>query len=131
VAAIVLALGFLGLFASGGGSNVSGTGSLPVLTTTTTMPTPTTVTTIVYLQRIDGQRGKASIVYVTAPNVVGMTLAEADATLGSLGLGMGNASPTSTPPSGQSATGTILNQSPVAGSQIERGGDVQVTISGY
>jgi hypothetical protein len=131
VAAVVLALGFVGLFASGGSGDVSSTGSLPVLTTTTTTPTPSTVTTIVSLRAIDGSKGKATLVYITAPNVVGMTLAQADAILGSLGLGMGEASPRSQPSNGQSATGTILTQSPTAGSQIERGADVQVTISGY
>ena len=131
VAAVVLALGFVGLFASGGNGDVSGTGSSPVLTTTTTTPTPTTVTTIVDLRAIDGSKDKATLVYITAPNVLGMTLAQPDATLGSLGLGMGEASPTSKPSNGQSATGTILAQSPAAGSQIERGADVQVTISGY
>jgi hypothetical protein len=131
VAAVVLGLGFVGLFASGGSGDVSGTGSSPVLTTTTTTPTPTTVTTIVDLRAIDGSKDKATLVYITAPNVVGKTLAQADATLGSLGLGMGEASPTSKPSNGQSATGTILAQSPAAGSQIERGADVQVTISGY
>lgn len=131
VAAILLALGFLGLFASGGSGDVSGTGSLPVLTTTTTTPTPTTVTTIVALRTIDGSKGKATLVFISAPNVVGMTLAQADATLGSLDLGMGEASPTSKPSNGQSETGTILAQSPAAGSQVERSSDVQVTISGY
>jgi hypothetical protein len=131
VAAVVLAFGFLGLFASGGSGDVSGTGSLPVLTTTTTTPTPTTVTTIVALRTIDGSNGKATLVYITAPNVVGMTLAQADATLGSLGLGIGEASPTSKPSNGTSATGTILSQTPAAGSQIERGADIQVAISGY
>ena len=81
LAAILLALGFLGLFASGGSGDVSDTGSLPVLTTTTTTPTPTTVTTIVDLRAIDGSKGKATLVYISAPNVVGMTLAQADATL--------------------------------------------------
>jgi hypothetical protein len=131
IAAVVLALGFLGLFASGGSGDVSGGASLPALTTTTTTPTPTTVTTIVSLRGIDGSKGKATLVYITVPNVVGMTLAQANATLGSLNLGMGGASPTSKPASGQSATGTILAQSPSAGSQIETGADVQVSISGY
>src|SRR6202035_3820843 len=119
VAAVVLALGFLGLFASGGSGDVSSTGSLPVLTTTTTTPTPTTVTTVVVLRTIDGSKGKATLVSVPTPNVVGMTLAQADATLGSLGLGIGEAMPSTKPSSGTSATGTILAQSPAAGSQIE------------
>ena len=127
----MLVLGFLGLFASGGSGDISGTGSLPALTTTTTTPTPTTVTTIVYLRAIDGSKGKTTLVYITVPNIVGMTLAQADTTLGSLGLGIGGASPTSKAISGQSETGTILAQSPSAGSKIESGADVQVSISGY
>ena len=57
------------------GAVISWYGSLPALTTTTTTPTPTTVTTIVYLRAIDGSKGKTTLVYITVPNIVGMTLA--------------------------------------------------------
>jgi Kef-type K+ transport system membrane component KefB len=129
-AAAVLVLGFLALFASGGSGDVSGPASLPALTTTTTTPTPTTVTTIVALRALDGREGTATIAFVTVPNVVGMTLAQATATLSAVGLGAGEPNPTSKP-SGQSATGTILAQFPTAGSQAEHYGMVQLTISGY
>jgi len=129
-AAAVLVFGLLALFASGGGGDVSVSGSLPALTTTTTTPTPTTVTTIVALRAIDGSKGKATIVFVSVPNVVGMTLAQATAALSAVGLGAGETNPTSKP-SGQSATGTVLAQSPAAGSQTQQNGMVQLTISGY
>jgi hypothetical protein len=129
-AAAVLVVGFLALFAIGGSGDVSDTGSLPALTTTTTTPTPTTVTTIVALRGIDGRKGKATMVFVPVPNVVGMTLAQATAALSAVGLGAGEASSASKP-SGQSATGTILDQSPAAGLQAETGQMIQLTISGY
>jgi hypothetical protein len=129
-AAAVLVFGFLALFAGGGSGDVSISGSLPALTTTTATPTPTTVTTIVTLRTLDGSKSKATIAFVTVPNVVGMTLAQATATLSAVGLGVGDANPTSKP-SGQSATGTILGQSPAAGSQTPQDGMVQLTISGY
>jgi hypothetical protein len=126
----VLVFGLLALFASGGGSDVSVSGSLPALTTTTTTPTPTTVTTIVALRAIDGRKGKATIVFVSVPNVVGMTLAQATAELSAVGLGAGETNSTSKR-SGQSATGTILAQFPAAGSQTQQGGMVKPTVSGY
>jgi hypothetical protein len=128
-AAAVVALGLLALFASGGSGDVSATGSSPALTTTTTPPTRTTVTTIVSLKARDGRNGKAILVYVTVPNVVGMTLAQATAALSAVGLEAGEAS--SAKPLGQSTTGTILAQSFAAGSQAEPGQVIPLTISGY
>jgi beta-lactam-binding protein with PASTA domain len=130
IAAAVLVLGFLALFASGGSGEVSGSGSLPALTTTTTRPTSTTVTTIVSLRALGAMTGKETLVFVTVPNVVGMTLGQANDVLGAVGLGAGDAYPASKP-SGRSVTGTILGQSPAAGSKAETGQSIQVAISGY
>jgi beta-lactam-binding protein with PASTA domain len=88
------------------------------------------VTTIVALRGIDGGKGKATMVFVSVPDVVGMTLAQATAALSAVGLGAGEAS-SAAKPSGQSATGTILAQSLTAGSQAEPGQIIQLTISGY
>jgi hypothetical protein len=129
-AVAVFALGFLALFASGGSGDVSATGSVPALTTTTTTPTPTTVTTVVSLRGLDGSNGKATLVFVTVPNVVGLTLAQATVTLSAVGLVAGEAS-SAAKPLGQSATGTILAQSLAAGSQAEPGQVIPLTISGY
>jgi hypothetical protein len=128
-AAAVLVLSFLALFAAGGSGEVSGSGSLPALTTTTSAPTPTTVTTIVSLRAIDGSNGKATLVFVSVPNVIGMTFAQADTVLSAVGLGAGETN-SARKPSGQTATGTILAQSPAAGSQAEIGQVVLLTISG-
>jgi hypothetical protein len=128
-AAAALILSFLALFASGDSGVVSGAGSLPVLTTTTA-PTRTTVTTIVTLRGPAPGPKKLTIALVSVPNLVGMTLAQANATLGAVGLGVGE-TVSASKPSGQSATGTILAQSPVAGSQAQPGEFVQLTISGY
>jgi hypothetical protein len=125
----VLVLAFFALFSSAGSGGVSDTGSLPALTTTTTTPTPTTVTTIVSLRGLNGGSGKATLAFVTVPNVVGMTLAQAMAALSAVGLGAGEAS--ASKPGGQSATGTILAQSSPAGSQAESGETILLTISGY
>jgi hypothetical protein len=129
-AAAVLILSFFALFAAEGSGDVSDSGSLPALTTTTTTPTPTTVTTMVTLRAIDGSNGKAILVFVSVPNVVGLTFAQADTVLSAVGLGAGETSSASKP-SGQTATGTILAQSPAAGSQAETDQVVQLTISGY
>ena len=126
----MLVLSFFALFAIGGSDNVSGTGALPVLTTTTTVPTPTTQTTIVNLIGPAPGPKRATLVFVTVPNVVGMTLAQADPVLAAVGLAAGSETP-SVKTGGQSTTGTILAQSPVAGSKLEQDASVQLTISGY
>jgi hypothetical protein len=78
---------------------------------------------------LDGSKGKGTIAFVAVPNVVGMTLAQANAALSAVGLVAGGAG--SAKPSGQSATGTILAQSFAAGSLAEPGQVIPLTISGY
>jgi hypothetical protein len=125
-----LICGFVTLFAVGGSDNVSGTGALPALTTTTTTPTPTTQTTIVNLIGPAPGPKRATLVIVTVPDVVGMTLTQAEPALAAVGLAAGSATP-AIKSGGQSTTGTILAQSPAAGSKFQQGSFVQLTISGY
>jgi hypothetical protein len=78
-AAAVLILGFVSLFATGGSGNPQSTGALPALpATTTTYPTPTTETTIVALTGPRGVVHRTTLELVVVPNVVGMTLEQAD-----------------------------------------------------
>lgn len=127
--AVMLILCFVALFASGGRDTDSSAGSLPALTTTTTIPTPTTVTTITNVKAI-GSKGNLTLTLVSVPNVVGMTLGQASASLSAVGLGAGKAASMNNP-NGESATGTILGQFPSAGSQAPTGLLIQLTISGY
>lgn len=129
-AATILILGLVALFAVGGSGNASSTGALPVLTTTTTTPTPTTQTTIVNLIGPAPGPKRTTLAIVTVPDVVGMTLTQAEPALAAVGLAAGSATP-SIKTGGQSTTGTILAQSPAAGSKLPQGSFVQLTISGY
>lgn len=129
-AAAVLILGFVALFAIGGSDDVSSTGASPALTTTTTTPTPTTQTTIVNLIGSALGPKRTTLVLVTVPNVVGMPLAQAALVLAAVGLTAGTETPANKT-GGQSTTGTILGQSPAAGSKMEQGASVRLSISGY
>lgn len=130
MAAAVLILGFVTLFAAGGGGNASETGALPTLPiTTTTELSPTTTTTIIIL-KVQSAQKRFVVDLVTVPSVVGMTLEQADQALSAVGLSAGTWTPT-TKPSGESPTGTVLAQAPTPGSQVPHGQVVQLTISGY
>lgn len=130
VAAIAVA--FFALFAVGGGSNPTVTGGFPTITTTTTGLPVSTSTTIVTLQGLSphGTSKRAALVTVTAPNVVGMTLAQAGPVLAAAGLADEISIPTAAP-AGTSSTGTIVAQAPAAGSTVERGQFIQLAVSGY
>lgn len=128
--ATVLILSFVALFAAGGGGSPAQSGGFPAMPTTTTAgPGPTTTTSVVTVHLPGAGTRRMTLVSVTVPNVVGMTLAQADPALSVVGLAY---EITHAPePGGTSATGTIVAQSPDAGSQLERGSDIQVTVSGY
>jgi beta-lactam-binding protein with PASTA domain len=131
-AAAVLTLGFVSLFATGGSGNPKTTGALPTLpATTTTYPTPTTETTIVVLTGPRGGDHRTTLELVVVPNVVGMTLEQADPMLSATGLSAGGATTSTSTPSGQSPTGTILAQEPAPGSQVSLDTVIQLNISGY
>jgi hypothetical protein len=131
-AAAVLILGFVSLFANGGSDNPRGTGALPTLVApSTTYPTPTTETTIVVLKGLRGGDHRTTLELVLVPNVVGMTLEQADPALSAAGLSAGTATTSTSAPRGQSPTGTILAQEPAPGSQVSLDTVVQLTISGY
>ena len=131
MATAVMVLGFVALFAAGGGGNPSPTATLQTLptTTTTTAPGPTT-TTISTLKGPGGTDKRLVVDFVAVPNVVGMTLIQADPALAAVGLSSEISSPT-TEPSGTSSTGTIVAQAPAPGSQVTPGTVVQLTVSGY
>jgi hypothetical protein len=99
--------------------------------TTTTYPTPTTETTIVALTGPRGVVHRTTLELVVVPNVVGMTLEQADPALSAAGLSAGEATTSTSTPSGQSPTGTILAQEPAPGSQVSLDTVVQLNISGY
>lgn len=132
IAAAVLILGFVALFGAGGGGNPSDTGGFPTTTTTTATRSVPTSTTIVTLKGLGphGTNKRAVLVFVAVPNVVGMTLAQADPALSAVGLSSEVSTPT-TAPAGTSSTGTILAQAPAAGSQAQQGQVIQLTVSGY
>jgi hypothetical protein len=131
-AAAVLILGFVSLFATGGSDNRESTGALPTLpATTTTYPTPTTETTIVVLKGLRGGDHRATLELVVVPNVVGITLEQADPELSAAGLSPGGMTTATSTPSGQSPTGTILAQEPAAGSKVSVDTVVHLNISGY
>jgi hypothetical protein len=129
MAAAVLILAFVALFSAGDGGAPSHSGALPTIPTTTTTNPRTTTSTTVVIVRAQGSVTKFTLVVVLVPNVVGMTLAQAAPALSAVGLAYEF---THVPePSGTSATGTIVAQTPDAGSKVPRGSDIQVTVSGY
>lgn len=132
IAAAVLIFGFVVLLGVGKGGNPSDTGGFPTTTTTTTPRSVPTSTTIVTLKGFgpQGSDKRAVLVFVAVPNVVGMTLAQADPALSALGLSSEVSTPR-TAPGGTSSTGTILAQAPVAGSQAQQGQVIQLTVSGF
>jgi hypothetical protein len=130
MAVAVLIFGFVALFAIGGSGNLSGTGFPTIPTTTIAKSSPTTSTTIVTLKAPNGTSKRHVIDLVTVPNVVGMTLAQSDAELSVVGLPSGISSD-ATEPSGTSSTGTVLAQTPAAGSLAQPGQVIQLTVSGY
>jgi hypothetical protein len=107
-------------------------GRLPNATTTTTTRSVPTSTTLITLKGVGPQLNnkRAILVFVAVPNVVGMTLAQANSALSAVGLSWEVSTP-STAAAGTSSTGTILAQGPVAGSQAPRGEVIQLTVSGY
>jgi hypothetical protein len=129
VAAAVLILGFVALFAVGGSGSPSASGGFPT-TTTFLKSSGTTSTTIVTVKGLPGPNKRDVLVLVTVPNVVGMTLAQADSALSSVGLG-DEVAGGATQPSGTSSTGTVVAQTPAPGSQAQTGEDIQLTVSGY
>jgi beta-lactam-binding protein with PASTA domain len=130
MAAAVLILALFTLLAAGGGGTASENGALSTLaTTSTTRPVPTTTTTIVVL-KIQGSQKRLVVDLVAVPNVVGMTLGQANQVLSAVGLSAGTWTPT-TKPGGESSTGTVLAQAPSPGSQVQSGQVVQLTVSGY
>lgn len=130
MAAAVVILGLVASFAVGRGSSVPETGTLLTLpTTTTTTSGPPTTTRIVILQ-VQGGKRREVIHLVVVPNVVGLTLGQADLALGAVGLSSGTGNP-ATEPSGESPTGTVLAQALAPGSRAEPGQVVGLTVSGY
>ena len=128
--AAVVILGLVASFAVGRGNGVPAAGTLPTLpTTTTTKPGPTTTTTIVVL-REQGVHKRVALELVTVPNVVGLTLGQANQALGTVGLSAETWTPTAKP-TGTSPTGTVLAQSLAPGSQAQPGQVVELTVSGY
>ena len=133
VGAAVMILGFVALFAVAGGGNPTVTGGFPTTTTTSATGSPvSTSTTIVNLQGLGphGISKRAVIVSVTEPNVMGMTLAQAGRVLSAAGLSDEISTPRAAP-AGTSSTGTILAEVPAAGSKVEQGQVIQLTVSGY
>ncbi len=131
IAAAVLILGFGAFLAVGSGGNPLVASGFPTTTNITGSPVSTS-TTIVNLPgpRPQGTSKRAVLVVVAAPNVVGMTLAQAGPVLSAAGLSDEISTPTAAP-AGTSATGTILAQAPAAGSKVDQGAVVQLTVSGY
>jgi hypothetical protein len=132
IATAVLILGFVALFGVGGRGNPSDAGGFPTTTTTTTTRSVPTSTTIVSLKGLGPQfsNKRAILIFVAVPNVVGMTLAQANPALSAVGLSWEVSTP-SIAAAGTSSTGTILAQAPVAGSQAQQGEVLQLTVSGY
>jgi hypothetical protein len=130
MAAAVVILVFLALFAAGGSGRPSASGGFPTTTTTTPKSSPTTSTTIVTLRGTPGRSTQYVAVPVTVPNVLGMTLAHAGSALSSVRLGY-DVSSGSTQPSGTSATGTVVAQTPDPGFQAQTGLNIHLTVSGY
>ncbi|MGO9855568.1 MAG: PASTA domain-containing protein [Acidimicrobiales bacterium] len=128
----MLILGFVALFGVSGSGNPSDTGGFPTTTTTMTTRSVPTSTTIVTLKGLgpQGTNQRAVLVFVVVPNVVGMTLTQADPALSAVGLSSEVSTP-ATAPAGTSSTGTILAQAPVAGSQAQQGQVIQLSVSGY
>jgi len=130
MAVSVAILGLVASFAVGRGSSVPETGTLLTLpTTTTTTPEARTTTTIVIL-KLQGAQRRVVLDLVAVPNVVGMTLGQANRALSAVGLSSGGWTST-TRPSGQSPTGTVLAQAPSPGLQVQPGQVVQLAVSGY
>ena len=127
----LLILGFLGLFAAGGiGATAEQSAPRTALTTTTIEPPLTTATTIVVLQGPSGAPNHLVVHFEIVPTVVGMSLAQADPVLANVGLSS-EISTSSPKPGGASPTGTIVAQVPAPGTQIPRGSDLQLTVSGF
>jgi hypothetical protein len=127
----VAILGLVASFAVGRGSSVPEAGTLLTLpTTTTTAPEPPTTTTIVIL-KLQGAQRKVVLDLIAVPNVVGMTLGQANQTLSTVGLSSGGWTSSTTRPSGQSPTGTVLAQAPAPGFKVQPGQVVQLSVSGY
>lgn len=126
----VAILGLFASFAVGRGSSVPETGTLLTLPTTTTTPEPSTTTSIVIL-KLQGARRRVVLDLVAVPNVVGMTLGQANQALSAVGLSSGGWTSSTTRPSGQSPTGTVLAQAPSPGSQVQPGQVVELAVSGY
>ena len=127
----VAVLGLFASFAVGRGSSVPETGTLLTLpTTTTTTPEPSTTTTIVTL-KLQGAQRRVVLDLVAVPNVVDMTLGQANQALSAVGLSSGGWTSSTTRPGGQSPTGTVLAQAPSPGSQVQPGQVVQLAVSGY
>jgi hypothetical protein len=133
IGAALLILGFVTLFAVSRGGNPTVTGGFQTTTTiATTRSAVSTSTTIVNSQGPipHGISKRAALVYVVEPNVVGMTLAQAGPMLSAAGLSDEISTPTAAP-AGTSSTGTILAQAPAAGSKVEQGQVIQLSVSGY
>lgn len=126
----VAILGLFASFAVGRGSSVPETGTLLTLPTTTTTPEPSTTTSIVIL-KLQGAQRRVVLDLVAVPNVVGMTLGQANQALSAVGLSSGGWTSSTTRPSGQSPTGTVLAQAPSPGSQVQPGQVVELAVSGY
>jgi beta-lactam-binding protein with PASTA domain len=129
MAAAVAILGLVASFAVGRGTGVPETGTLLTLPTTTTTAASPTTTSIVIL-KLQGAERREVIHFVVVPNVVGMTLGQADLALGAVGLSSGTGDP-ATKPTGESPTGTVLAQALAPGSQAEPGQVIGLTVSGY
>ena len=125
----VLILGLVALFAAGGSGTAPQTGPpLTLPTTTTTTPGPTT--TKIVILKVDGAPRRIAYDVVTEPNVVGLTLGQADQVLGAVGLSADVSTP-SVKPGGESRTGTVLTETPTPGSEVQKGTVVQLAVSGY
>jgi hypothetical protein len=133
MAAAVLILGFVALFSVGGGANPSATAGFPTTTTTTiARSSATTSTTFITLKGGLGPNGtkRQDLVLVAVPNLVGLTLAQADSVLAAFGLSSEISTPT-TATAGTSSTGTILAQDPAPGSRTYQSEVIQLSVSGY
>jgi hypothetical protein len=129
IAVAVLVLGSMALFAVGGTGSPSASGGFATTTTVATSAA-TTSTSTVTLKGLPVPNKRYVMVFVTVPNVVGLTVAQAGSALGAVGLAY-EISGGAARASGTSTTGTVLAQTPGPGSRAQTDEVIQLTVSGY
>ncbi len=126
----MLGLGLASLTGVFGGARVPQPATLLTTTTTsTTVAAPRTSTSIAILNAA-GTPKRVVLAFVTVPDVLGLTLGQADGLLSEVGLS-GDVATLGTHPSGEAPTGTVVAQTPAAGSQAQTRSVIQLTVSGY